>query len=295
MQHDKPLRGGGSPLGDCNRVAHKVYIKIANYVTCNIIPISDDIVLEIWVSKYINEYTRFECECGSGKVCVCVCEWECAFKLTTFMMSTLRAAADCKIVWINTNCSAIDEARGVRLLCGTVGWVSEMDEWVRRLSEWVCECGAPVHVYVALLLNYFRDCWRGGSGRRQWITVCACMHVYIYVYVCGVYFSSANKTSIAWYKLQITLNRLRLEARWSTLPQVLDVSMPRCLRSVCVVCSVPCGTFHAASARRQHAAGIHLPCLVCLVAARALLTQVLLIICHLRAWHMLQQQQQRTQ
>lgn len=172
-------------------------------------------------------------------------------------------------------------------MCEWDGRVSETAEWV---GVWVRECGAPVHVYVALLLNYFRDCWRGGSGRRQWITVCACMHVYIYVYVCGVYFSSANKTSIAWYKLQITLNRLRLEARWSTLPQVLDVSMPRCLRSVCVVC-----TFHAASARRQHAAGIHLPCLVCLVAARALLTQVLLIICHLRAWHMLQQQQQRTQ
>lgn len=119
-----------------------------------------------------------------------------------------------------------------------------VSECVREWDVDVLTCGAA--------LNYFRDCRRIGSCLRQPIYIYI-PYIYIYVVCLYTYFPSANKTSIAWYKLQITLNRLRLEAthggaRRCTRPQVLDALMLRCL-------FVPCGSIreHLSSCFRPQA------------------------------------------
>lgn len=128
----------------------------------------------------------------------------------------------------------------------------EANVWVsRKTSEWVCayvcECVCKqeyewvsqwVRAWVVSRRSHMWRCFKlfprlpphrkfpHAADIRMYIRT----YYTIYIVCLYIYFSSANKTSIAWYKLQITLNRLRLEARHGEARRggVLDLKYSKC-------------------------------------------------------------------
>lgn len=151
-------------------------------------------------------------------------------------------------LWLGCCEASVGEWVGRRVSVG-VKVCKQENEWV---SQWV-------RTWVGCRRTHMRRCFKlfPRLPAHRKLPQAADIHIHtIYIYICSmsVYiFSSANKTSIAWYKLQITLNRLRLEAthggaRRCTRPQVLDALMLRCL-------FVPCGSIreHLSSSFRPQA------------------------------------------